>query len=142
LHSMDEILHYCTQTGLTFWEYVEQVEGGQMWEYLGEVLRGMEAAIERGLQAEGVLPGGLGLGRRAWILHRKISLSNVTYHKDGFLSAYALAVAEENAIGGQVVTAPTCGSAGVLPAVLRHLRDTTGATQAQLLRALATAGLV
>jgi L-serine dehydratase len=140
--NMDGILRYCTQNGKTFWEYVEECEGKQIWAYLSEVNQEMRACIERGLTAEGALPGGLGLARRAWTFQRKIQLSGGEVVKEGFLPAYALAVAEENASGGKVVTAPTCGSAGVLPAVLRHIQDTVSTPEASILRALATAGLI
>jgi len=118
LSTMDDILKYCTQNGKTFWEYVEESEGPDLWEYLSEVNRTMHQAVERGLKAEGVLPGGLGVPRRAWRFYRKLNLGGSGLVKEGFLPAYALAVAEENAVGGKIVTAPTCGSCGVLPAVL------------------------
>jgi L-serine dehydratase len=140
--TMTETLRYCTQTGKTFWEYVEECEGPEIWEYLAEVNRVMHAAIERGLQAEGVLPGGLGLARRAWTFYRKIKLGGGMGTREGFLPAYALAVAEENATGGEIVTAPTCGSCGIVPAILRQIEDTVETSETELLRALATAGLV
>jgi len=142
LDSMQEIMKYCTQNGKTFWEYVEECEGPAIWDFLREVERAMRQAIVRGLQAEGALPGGLGLARRAWTFQRKICLNGGALVKEGYLPAYALAVAEENAGGGQVVTAPTCGSAGVLPAVLRHIEDTVRTPKIHRLRALATAGLI
>ncbi len=142
LDSMQAILRYCTRSGKTFWEYVEESEGPAIWGYLADVNRVMHAAIERGLNAQGVLPGGLGLARRAWTFYRKISLSGGAIKKDGFLPAYALAVAEENAIGAEIVTAPTCGSSGVLPAIIHHIEDTIETSQDHILRALATAGLV
>jgi L-serine dehydratase, iron-sulfur-dependent, single chain form len=139
--SMQEILHLCTQAGKTLWEYVEDNEGKDIWEYLSQVLRVMHACIERGLNTEGVLPGGLGLARHAWTIYRKIQMTGGELKKEGYLPAYALAVSEENAIGGEIVTAPTCGSAGVLPAVLRHIEDTIQTRERDLLHALATAGL-
>jgi L-serine dehydratase len=142
LDSMREILRYCTQSGKTFWEYVEECEGPEIWTYLQDVFKTMTDAIERGIHAEGVLPGGLGLARRSWTYYRKIQLSGGNLVKEGYLPAYALAVAEENASGGRVVTAPTCGSAGVLPAVLRYIQDTIETEEINLLRGLATAGLV
>jgi L-serine dehydratase len=142
LNSMHEILKYCTQSGITFWEYVQECEGEPIWDFLSRINQVMHAAIERGLHAEGVLPGGLGLPRRAWSLFRKIDLSGGKLKDEGYLPAYALAVAEENAVGHEIVTAPTCGSSGVLPAVLRHIEDTTQTTEQSSLRALATAGLI
>ncbi|GAP21325.1 L-serine ammonia-lyase [Leptolinea tardivitalis] len=140
--SMSEILKYCTSSGLTFWEYVEACEGKGVWDYLREVNRVMHESIQRGIQAEGVLPGGLGVSRRAWTFHRKSMLNGNTLVREGFLPAYALAVAEENATGGLIVTAPTCGSCGVLPAVICHIEDTVQTSEKHILRALATAGLI
>ena len=140
--SMQEIMRLCTQSGQTFWEYVEDREGKDIWNYLAQILKVMGAAIEHGLNTEGVLPGGLGLARHAWTVYRKIQLTGGELKKEGFLPAYALAVAEENATGGEIVTAPTCGSAGVLPAVIRHIQDTIQTPERDLLHALATAGLI
>ncbi len=143
LKSMDEILHYCTQHGIAFWEYVEQCEGPEIWDYLHEVRQAMWDSIERGIHAEGTLPGGLGLARKAWIFYRKVKLTGTNLAQpEGFLPAYALAVAEENAAGGTIVTAPTCGSSGVLPAVLKHVQENVGCNEASVLRGLATAGLI
>jgi L-serine dehydratase len=142
LNTMQEIMHKCTSEGKTYWEYVEDNEGPEIWGYLQEILRVMHASIERGLNTQGVLPGGLGLARHAWTVYRKIQMSGGQLKKEGYLPAYALATAEENAIGGEIVTAPTCGSAGVLPAVLRHIEDTLETPESELLYALATAGLI
>ncbi|NMB54674.1 MAG: L-serine ammonia-lyase [Leptolinea sp.] len=140
--SMSEILKYCTTNGLTFWEYVEIYEGREIWDFLREINRVMHESVQRGIQAEGVLPGGLGVSRRAWTFHRKSLLNSSNLVREGFLPAYALAVAEENATGGLIVTAPTCGSCGVLPAVICHIEDTVQTSEKYLLRALATAGLI
>lgn len=140
--NMQELMRYCTQNGRTFWEYVEDNEGAGIWDNLAEVRQVMSESIQRGLTSEGSLPGGLGLARRAWTYQRKIRLSGGDIVKEGYLPAYALAVAEENASGGLVVTAPTCGSAGVLPAVLHHIEDTVQTSEISILRALATAGLI
>ncbi|HWQ83531.1 MAG TPA: L-serine ammonia-lyase [Anaerolineales bacterium] len=142
LNSMDEILKYCVQSGKTLWEYVEEREGSSIWDYLAQIYTVMQAAIERGLHAEGVLPGELGLSRRAWTFYRKLQLHGGEFRSEGFMPAYALAVSEENASAHQIVTAPTCGSSGVLPAVLRHVRDTVNTSEIHIFRALATAGLI
>ena len=142
MNSMQDILRYCTQSGKTFWEYVEESEDPGIWDYLTQVNQVMYAAIERGLRAEGVLPGGLGLARRAWTFYRKIHLSGGPFRNEGYLPAYALAVAEENATGSEIVTAPTCGSCGVVPAVIRHIEETMETSPEHFLRALATAGLI
>ena len=140
--TMNAILKRCSRSGQALWEYVEDQESPEIWDFLSEVWQTMQAAIERGLQAEGVLPGGLGLTRKAWVFHRQISVSGRNFLNEGLLPAYALAVAEENASGGIVVTAPTCGSCGIVPAVLRYVKENTNCSDSAILRALATAGLI
>jgi L-serine dehydratase len=143
LGNMRDILKHCTQHGLAFWEYVEQCEGREIWDFLSNARRAMWSAIERGIHAEGALPGSLGVARKAWMFYRKVRLSGTNLiQPEGFLPAYALAVAEENAAGGEIVTAPTCGSSGVLPAVLRHVQESLDCHEEAVLRALATAGLI
>ena len=102
----------------------------------------MWQSIDRGLETEGVLPGDLGVSRRAWMFYRKTRLQGANFIQQGYLPAYALAVAEENAAGGRIATSPTCGSCGVLPAVLRHLQENLECRDDAILRALATAGLI
>jgi L-serine dehydratase len=140
--TMNAILKHCSSSGQAFWEYVQDQEGADIWDFLQEVWEAMQSAIERGLQAEGVLPGGLGLSRKAWVFHRQVSVSGRNFMNEGLLPAYALAAAEENASGGIVVTAPTCGSCGIVPAVLRYVQENTNCSDATILRALATAALI
>ena len=142
LTSMRDILAHCQKTGQALWEYVEVREGPEIWLHLAQVWQVMQAAIQRGLQAEGVLPGGLGLARKSWSFYRKASLSGVALQRAGLVSAYALAVSEENASGGQIVTAPTCGSSGIVPSVLYYLHELLKCSDESILRALATAGLI
>jgi L-serine dehydratase len=142
LKSMREILERGKQSGESLWEYVEAREGREIWEHLGKVWQVMKAAIDRGLRTEGVLPGGLGLARKSCAFHRKASLSGPLLQRGGLVSAYALAVSEENATGGEIVTAPTCGSCGILPAVLKYLQGILECPDDAILRAIAAAGLI
>jgi L-serine dehydratase len=135
---MEGILAWCDREGEPAWRLVERCEGGAAWEHLGACWAAMKDSIRRGLDAEGALPGGLKLRRKAKEMWLKSGSANAT----GRLSACALAVMEENASAGIVVTAPTCGACGTLPAVLRHLQETRGIPDRDVLRALATAGLV
>lgn len=141
LASMDAIVENCEKTGRTIWGIVEEAEGPGIWDYLAEVWRVMSAAVERGLETEGALPGGLNLPRKARSYFRKAGLHDGHMKRTILLFAYALAVAEENAAGGLIVTAPTCGSAGVVPAVLYHLQKEYRFSDRDVLKALATAGL-
>lgn len=142
LHRLAEIMLRCEENGQALWEYVEEREGKGIWDFLREIWRAMGEAIERGLNNEGVLPGGLGVSRKAWAFQRKTVTAGAHFDRPGFVSAYALAVAEENASGGIVVTAPTCGSSGVVPAVLRYVQENVHCNEDSILRSLATAGLI
>ena len=142
LNTMKEIMKWCQDTGHTFWEYVEQCEGKEIWDYLREIWRVMQEAVERGINHEGILPGPLGLQRKAPTYYTKAKGYKANLQSSGLVYAYALAVSEENASGGLIATAPTCGSCGVLPAVLYHLGHNHNFSEERILHALATAGLI
>lgn len=141
LNTMTEILQYCEWSGKSYWEYVEEREGSEIWSFLKEVWEVMKAAVERGLDAEGVLPGPLNLRRKAASYYVKATGYKDNLRTRGLVFAYALAVSEENASGGRIVTAPTCGSCGVLPSVLYHLWKSRDFSENRILKALATAAL-
>ena len=134
-------MDWCDETGCSFWEYVEKYEGPEIWDYLAEVWHTMQTTIRRGLEHEGVLPGGLGIQRKAGLYLLKSRSYSASVASKAKIYAYALATSEENASGTTIVTAPTCGSCGVLPAVLYHLSQSHENSEARILRALATAGL-
>jgi L-serine dehydratase len=141
--TMDGILKWYEETGRIFWEYVLEYEGQPVFDHLRDVWTVMRESVERGLEAEGVLPGGLGLQRKASAYYRRAVGMREGLRGRGLLFAYALAVSEENAAGsGLIVTAPTCGSAGVLPAVLYYLYRHHEVPEKRIIRALATAGLI
>lgn len=140
--SMSEILDYCSSKGMTLWQYVEECEGEQIWPFLAEIWKVMEGAIRRGLKSEEVLPGGLNLMRKAHTYMTKSRQYRVAFRKRATLFAYALAVSEENASGGLIVTAPTCGASGVVPAVMKYMKVNYKFDDGQILKALATAGLI
>lgn len=136
-----DIQAWCEREGCDYWEYVERCEGPEIWDYLAEVWQAMQASVHRGLEAQGVLPGGLGVRRKASNYLIRAKGYSATMKGRGMVYAYALAVSEENAGGGVIVTAPTCGSCGVLPGVLFYLKETRDFTDSRILRAIATAGL-
>ncbi|MDO9614050.1 MAG: L-serine ammonia-lyase, partial [Bacteroidota bacterium] len=142
LSKLDEILNWCHENGKQFWEFVEDHEGPEIWDYLAEVWKVMDAAISRGLKQEGTLPGGLMLPRKSSSFNLKAQNFSGPFKKRSKLFAYALAVSEENASGGLVVTAPTCGACVVLAAVLKHNQKVYNADLQQIYKALATAGLI
>ncbi|MDX9748592.1 MAG: L-serine ammonia-lyase [Paludibacter sp.] len=140
-NSITDILNWVDRRGKTYWEYIQEREESDLWDYLNEVWKAMQRSVKEGLENDGVLPGGLNLRRKAasyWIKAKsyKVSLKNRC-----LIMSYALAVSEQNASGGVVVTAPTCGAAGVLPAILYHMKTYHEFSDKNILQALATAGL-
>lgn len=142
LSHLSDILKWCERSGRNYWEYVKECEESDIWDYLAEVWKAMQESIRRGLDAEGVLPGPLHLRRKASAYYIKASGYKASLQSRGLVFSYALAVSEENASGGVIVTAPTCGSCGVVPAVLYHLQKSREFSDIRILRALATAGLI
>ena len=138
---MKDILGWCNKYNSYFWEYVAQHEESDIWDYLYDRWVVMKKAIEDGLDHEGVLPGGLNVRRKAYSYYQHAMSYQNTMQRRGLLFAYALAVSEENAAGGTIVTAPTCGSCGVLPAVLYLIHTQYKVTEKKIINAMATAGL-
>ncbi len=140
---MTDILNWCEDSGKAYWEYVQDVEqDAYLMDYLEQVWQTMQDAVERGLQSEGRLPGPLNLPRKAANYYIKAMGYQHTLRSRGLVFSYALAVSEENASGGLIVTAPTCGSSGVLPSVLYHSSKAYDFPKVRILKALATAALV
>jgi len=141
--SFDEIQAYCNEKGMDLADYVEAFEGTEIWEYLGLIWETMKKSVEDGLKATGILPGGLNIQRKARILiSRKHIDESAETRENRMVAAYAFAVSEQNACGERIVTAPTCGAAGVLPAVLYYEQVKRGYRDQEILRALATAGII
>jgi L-serine dehydratase len=140
--AMADVLRETEREGLLMWELVGRHEGEPIWPYLGQVWATMQRAIQSGLNAEGRLPGSLNVPRKASAYHARAQNMAGYFGQTALLFAYALAVSEENAAGGEVVTAPTCGACGVLPAVLLFLQQQSKLSEEKILRALATAGLI
>lgn len=142
LTCMREILEQTERESLLIWELVERYEGAQIWTHLNDNWLAMQRAIARGLDAEGKLPGTLNVPRKASAYHARAQSMASHFGETALLFAYALAVSEENAAGGEVVTAPTCGACGVLPAVLFFLQQQSQFSDDKICRALATAGMI
>ena len=139
--SMAEILQYTSDKRMLLWEYVEEFEGADIWQYLGTMWKTMQTTMNRGLEKRGVLPGSLNLERKARRYLYKAENSPQYLRRMNNLFSYALACSEENAAGGVVVTAPTCGSCGVVPAVCRLIQEICEFEDTTILHALATASL-
>lgn len=138
---LSEIMNWCNTHGRNYWEYVKENEKSDIWDYLMEVWNMMKESVERGLDHEGALPGPLNIPRKAPTYYVKARGYKQSLQTRGLVYAYALAVSEENASGGTIVTAPTCGSCGVMPAVLYHLSNSHNFSDTRILHALATAGI-
>ncbi len=141
--SFKEISEYCAARGLRLWQYAEETEDADFWAYMTEIWEQMKRSIQAGLLEEGILPGGLGVHKKAKHLfsQQHIDESRET-RENRIVCAYAFAVSEQNASGERIVTAPTCGAAGVLPAVLYYQQEKHSLSDRDILRALATAGIV
>ena len=142
-NSFNEISKYCSTNGIRIWQYAEETEGPELRNYLLSVWECMKASISEGLVEDGILPGGLGVKRKAKYLYslRHRDMKSVT-DDNRRICAYAYAVSEQNASGKKIVTAPTCGSCGVVPAVLKYLQHRRGFSDELIVRALATGGIV
>ena len=143
-HSFAEIADFCKWRYIhTLSEYVELNEGPEIWDFLMEVWQVMKRSIDEGLAASGVLPGGLNVQRKAKYLYEQVPADNIpALNEFQQIAAFAYAVAEQNADNGTIVTAPTCGACGVLPAVLKYAQITKGFSDEQIIRGLATAGII
>jgi len=143
LESFAEIKKYCQLTHKRLWQYVVEVEGPEILFYLERCWNVMKNSIFDGLDAEGTLPGGLSVQRRArdLFLHHHMDESPET-KTSRTICAYAFAVSEQNASGGLVVTAPTCGSCGVLPALMLYMQNKRHYGDDEIVRALATGGVI
>ena len=143
LNSFSAIKAHLEASGKRLPDYAYDCEGEGLIGYLTEVWAAMKNAVQEGLNAKGVLPGGLGVERRAHVLYfKEIPDEGADTLKDRLVCAYAFAVSEQNASGGTIVTSPTCGACGVLPAVLYYLQGKMGYTDRQIVDALAAAGIV
>lgn len=141
--SLGEIIRYCKDEDLNYWEYVIAIEGEDAFGFLSDIWKVMEDAVELGLKGDGYLPGNLKVKKKAAQYHRQAKLhGNAELQKTALVSAYALAVSELNASGGTVVTAPTCGACGVLPGVLSYFYLEKAYPLKMILKALATASLI
>ena len=143
VQTFGQIAEYCNTHNIRLYEYVEMVEGKEIWDYLHEIWKAMKNAINAGLSTRGILDGGLGVERKAQFLYNQshIDESDIT-RENRLVCAYAFAASEHNAGGGTIVTAPTCGACAVLPSVLKYMQDKKRFSDDDICRALAVGGLV
>lgn len=143
LSTFKDIKAYCKEKKYRLWQYVDEVEGEYIWDYLATVWKTMKDAVERGIEDEGILPGGLEVQKKAKYLYNMEHIGESAETRENReVCSYAFAVSEQNASGNRIVTAPTCGASGVVPAVLYYMQLKHGYTDRDILKALATAGLI
>lgn len=143
LSTFSEIAEHCKKNHMRLWQYVEEVEEIEIRDYLLKIWNQMKLSIHIGLETEGVLPGGLNVKRKAKKLYSHQHIDESAQTKENrVVSAYAFAVSEQNADGEIIVTAPTCGSAGVMPSVLYYQQMKRGYTDLEIIRALETGGII
>lgn len=141
--SFEEIRRLCLANNWRFYDYVAEREGPEIWDFLAKVWKQMKSTIDNGLNNRGFLPGSLKIYRRVGDLYNVFD-ENETLAARSYrlMSAYAFATGEENASGGIVVTAPTCGSSGTMPALLKYMSEQYKYSDQEVLQALATAALI
>ena len=141
--NFDEIKEYCLMHHLRLSDYVAKYEGEGIFVFLKSVWEQMKMTVREGLSVEGILPGGLEVERKAKYLYAQRHMDETPETRENRLvCAYAYAASEQNAGGGTITTAPTCGASGVLPAVLFYMQEKKGFTDFEIAKALATAGIV
>lgn len=138
-----DISDYCKQNSVKLWQYALQFEGEPLKEHIAVIWNAMKSSIKNGIEDEGVLPGGLEVSKRAKTLFNSQHIDeSAETRQNRLVCAYAFAVSEQNAAGETIVTAPTCGAAGVLPATLYYHQQKCGFSDGQIHNALITAGLI
>ncbi len=142
-NSFAQIKSFCQQNSLTLWQYVVRFEGESILNFALDVWQTMKNVVAEGLQKDGVLPGGLNVARRAKQLFCDPNKrATAQSEKDRLVAAYAFAVGEQNASGCEIVTAPTCGASGVVPASFLFFQQESGCQDEQIAKALLVAGIV
>ena len=143
LDTFKDIADYCRERGIRIWEYAFEIEGEGFYAHMEKIWHAMCESMSAGIEDEGILPGGLGVHKKAKQLYNAYKDGeNRETREDRLVCALAFAVGEQNAAGQKIVTAPTCGAAGVLPAVMLYHKHKRQATDDDIIKALTTAGVI
>ncbi len=141
--NFDEIKNYCFDKNISLWEYVLEFECSDIFDYLDRIKTSMFSSIEKGVSTDGILPGSIGLARKAKQLYISAApYEDIRANYRRLLCSYAYAASEQSASGAEVVTAPTCGACGVLPAVLYYMKKRDNLDDSEIIKALAVAGVI
>ena len=142
-HSFEEIKKYCEENEILLWQYVERIEGKEIYDFVLSVWKQMQKTIKSGISKTGVIPGRLGVQKKANHLYNQHHIDETNETRDNRrVASFAFAVGEENACGETIVTAPTCGASGVLPAVMYYYKKKRDFSDEDIVHALETAALI
>lgn len=142
-HRFSDIADYCREKNIRLWEYAVETENSFFYEYMKNIWEAMKLSIKKGIEDEGILPGGLDVKKKAKSLFNSQHIDESAETRENrMVCSYAFAVSEQNASGEKIVTAPTCGAAGVVPAVLYYQQQKNKFSDEQITRALITAGII
>lgn len=143
LHSFDEIKKYCEEHEMRLWQYVEMIEGKEIYGFVHDIWEQMQKSVKQGISKTGVIPGRLGVQKKAKHLYNQNHIDETTETRENrMVASFAFAVGEENACGETIVTAPTCGASGVVPAVMCYYKKKREFSDEQIVHALETAALI
>ena len=142
-HSFEEIKKYCEENEILLWQYVERIEGKEIYDFVLSVWKQMQKTIKSGISKTGVIPGRLGVQKKANHLYNQHHIDETNETRENrMVASFAFAVGEENACGETIVTAPTCGASGVLPAVMYYYKKKRDFSDEDIVHALETAALI
>ena len=143
LHKFEDIAAYCNEKSIRLWQYCLECEKDDILEYMNDIWQAMKDSVNNGLRDSGTLPGGLGVQKKAKSLFNSVHIDETAQTREQrMVCSYAFAVGEQNAMGERIVTAPTCGAAGILPAVLYYQQQKQGFSDEKIVQALLTAGII
>lgn len=143
LYKFSDIADYCEEKSIRLWEYAIETENDDFFEYMQNIWEAMKLSIKRGLSDQGILPGGLEVQKKAKILFNSQHIDETNETRENrIVCSYAFAVGEQNASGEKIVTAPTCGAAGIVPAVLYYQQQKNNFSDESIVYALMTAGII
>ncbi len=143
LDKFSDISGYCEKRDIRLWNYVLENEDNSFTDYMYKIWNAMKASVKNGLADTGVLPGGLEVQKKAKVLFNSQHIDETNETRENrIVCSYAFAVGEQNASGEKIVTAPTCGAAGIVPAVLLYQQQKNNFSDEQIVHALMTAGII
>lgn len=143
LNKFSDIADYCESNSMRIYEYAIETEDENFLEYMSIIWEAMKESIVKGIRDTGILPGGLNVAKKARSLFNSQHIDESSETRENrMVCSFAYAVGEQNASGEKIVTAPTCGAAGIVPAVMYYQQKKNGYSDEQIINALITAGII